>query len=239
MVTSDLKVALVLRGANRFRYRGFGWVAPKGTLILAEPGEVHAVESVDGAFQVLILFLDPQAVAGLRRSEVRDLREGLSFRNPLNKDRAGVQAFQSLVSALGDTSSSALLVEERLLTSVEALTRAYAVRHSQPESTADASAVRRARDMLHDLYRESITLDDLAKQSGLPKARFLRAFKRLVGVPPHAYQVHLRVDHARRLLASGAGISDAALATGFVDQSHFHRHFRRLHGLTPAQYRNR
>jgi AraC-like DNA-binding protein len=194
MITSDLKLAMVLRGANRFLYRGSSWIVPGGTLILAEPGELHAVESVDGAFDVLILFADLATVSGLRR---------------------------------GDASSV-----------MEAVSSAYAGRIPPADRTVDASAVRRAREMLHDLYLESVTLDALAAESGLPKPRFLRAFRRVVGISPHAYQVHLRVDLARRMLAAGAAVADAASAAGFFDQSHFHRHFRRLHGVTPARYRN-
>ncbi len=237
MLTSDLKLALVQRGANRFRYRGSSWLVPRGTLILAEPGEVHAVESVDGAFHVLILFIDVEAVAGLKRAEANSLRDGVSFRRPLTRDQASVGAFRALAAALADASAPALLAEERLVSAVDTVSRAYVGRAEPSERSEDARAVRRAREMLHDFYSESVTLDALAAESGLPKARFLRAFKRLVGVPPHAYQVHVRVDHARRMLAAGADIADSAASSGFVDQSHFHRHFKRLQGVTPAQYR--
>jgi AraC-like DNA-binding protein len=77
----------------------------------------------------------------------------------------------------------------------------------------------------------------LAQRSGLPRPRFLRAFKREVGLAPHAYQVQLRVDHARRLLAQGMPIAAAAASAGFFDQSHFHRHFTRVVAMTPRVYR--
>ena len=104
--------------------------------------------------------------------------------------------------------------------------------------TIESEGVQRAREMIHDLLSESITLDSLAAVSRLPKPRFLRAFKRLVGLPPHAYQTQLRVDHASRLIARGASISEASVSAGFADQSHFHRRFTRLEGHTPGQYRS-
>jgi AraC-like DNA-binding protein len=230
MMTSDLKVALVDNGANRFLYRGSSWLVPRGTLILAEPGEVHAVESVAGAFDVLIFFIDAPAVSELRR--------GLSFKGPLSRERTCVRAFRALSTALGDTTSTGLLVEERLISFVDAISRAYGSRiPGHARYSFDAAGVSRAREMLHDLYRDPLTLDALAAESGLPKLRFVRAFKRVVGLPPHAYQIHLRVDHARRMLAQGAAIADAAAAAGFFDQSHLHRHFKRLHGVTPSEYR--
>jgi AraC-like DNA-binding protein len=239
MITSDLKVALVLRGANRLLYRGSSWIAAGGTLILAEPGETHAVESVEGAFDVHVLSVNIETVSELTRADADGLRDGVSFRGPLTRDLRAVRAFRALASALGDPTSESLLVEERLMSTLEALSRAYAGRAATPAPSDDARSVGRARARLDDMFQESVTLDALAAESGLPKPRFLRAFKRLVRVAPHAYQVQLRVDHARRLLAEGREIADAASAAGFFDQSHLHRHFRRLIGLTPAEYRNR
>jgi AraC-like DNA-binding protein len=45
------------------------------------------------------------------------------------------------------------------------------------------------------------------------------------------------VYRARDLLRSGVPIAEAALRTGFVDQSHLNRHFKRIIGVTPGQYR--
>jgi hypothetical protein len=48
-----------------------------------------------------------------------------------------------------------------------------------------------------------------------------------------------RVRHARRLIEAGRPLPAVAAATGFADQSHFHRHFRRGLGITPGEYRRR
>jgi AraC-like DNA-binding protein len=53
---------------------------------------------------------------------------------------------------------------------------------------------------------------------------------------PHAYLDQLRVRHARELLRNGIAPADVALRTGYADQSHLTRHFRRLVGVTPGQY---
>jgi AraC-like DNA-binding protein len=59
------------------------------------------------------------------------------------------------------------------------------------------------------------------------------------GLPPHALQLAQRVRAARRLLEAGEPIAETAVATGFADQSHLHRHFRRSLGVTPGQYQRR
>jgi AraC-like DNA-binding protein len=58
-------------------------------------------------------------------------------------------------------------------------------------------------------------------------------------LPPHRFQIAQRVKLARRLLERGAGVSEAAARTGFFDQSHLHRHFRRSLGTTPREYARR
>jgi AraC-like DNA-binding protein len=57
-----------------------------------------------------------------------------------------------------------------------------------------------------------------------------------VGVPPHRYQTIVRVNRARKLLAEGAALSDVAYLTGFCDQSHLNRCFKKVLGLTPGRY---
>jgi AraC-like DNA-binding protein len=55
-------------------------------------------------------------------------------------------------------------------------------------------------------------------------------------VSPHSFQIGQRVIRARRLLEAGMSAAEAAVMTGFVDQSHLHRHFTRRLGITPGRY---
>jgi AraC-like DNA-binding protein len=55
-------------------------------------------------------------------------------------------------------------------------------------------------------------------------------------MPPHAFQTQVRVSRAKTLLLEGWSISQVASQTGFADQSHLTRHFKRLVGVTPGRY---
>jgi AraC-like DNA-binding protein len=107
---------------------------------------------------------------------------------------------------------------------------------ARPGVSRDDPAVRAAVEYLHDEITRNITLDELATASGAGKYQLVRRFNAAVGVPPHAYQVALRVNLARRLLERGERATDVAGLAGFVDQSHLNRHFRRRLGMTPAKY---
>jgi AraC-like DNA-binding protein len=79
-------------------------------------------------------------------------------------------------------------------------------------------------------------LEELAERAGMSRFALVRAFAREVGIPPHTYQIHLRVQRARELIAGGSSLSEVSLEVGFTDQSHLNRHFKRLIGITPGLY---
>ncbi|MEO8090722.1 MAG: helix-turn-helix transcriptional regulator [Gemmatimonadales bacterium] len=91
-------------------------------------------------------------------------------------------------------------------------------------------------EYLNDAFAERIPLDHLARAVGLTSYSVLRAFKRVMGIPPHAYLMQVRVERAKNLLQSCLPIAAVALRVGFADQSHLTRYFRRLVGVTPAVF---
>jgi AraC-like DNA-binding protein len=103
----------------------------------------------------------------------------------------------------------------------------------------DAATAARVREWLDSKTSGRVDLYALAEETGRSRYQVLRAFKRRYGLPPHAYHLCVRIAQAQRLLASGQSPAQVAVASGFVDQSHFSKHFRRVVGVTPAQYARR
>lgn len=97
-------------------------------------------------------------------------------------------------------------------------------------------AVRLVKEYLAAHLADKVTLDDLAAHAGLSRCYLLRVFKRETGLSPHAHHVQLRIARAKQLMLAGSSIADAALDTGFSDQSHFSNVFRHFTGATPGQY---
>lgn len=85
---------------------------------------------------------------------------------------------------------------------------------------------------------EHIGLDMLCRHAGLSRSTLLRAFIRAKGVTPYRYLENVRVEQARALLRGGVPPLEAALRTGFSDQSHFTNYFSSVTGLTPGAYRD-
>ncbi|OIV36466.1 hypothetical protein BIV57_16215 [Mangrovactinospora gilvigrisea] len=106
-----------------------------------------------------------------------------------------------------------------------------------PRAGAEPRTVREAAALLDARLTDPPGLAELAELvGGGSPFTLLRAFRRVHGLPPHAWLVQRRVDRARALLDAGTPPADAAAACGFADQAHLTRHFRRTHGVAPGAY---
>jgi AraC-like DNA-binding protein len=85
-------------------------------------------------------------------------------------------------------------------------------------------------------YAENIGLTELGKYIGVSPFTLLRMFRAARGLSPREYQMLQRVTQAKRLLREGLPIAQAAIETGFYDQTHLTRHFQRVVGVTPGRY---
>ncbi len=85
---------------------------------------------------------------------------------------------------------------------------------------------------------ENISLKDMADQTQLSVYHFSRAFRSSTGLPPYQFILRKRIEIARRLLKEGNdSIQDVAFAVGFAEASQLTKHFRKITGITPSQYR--
>ena len=101
-------------------------------------------------------------------------------------------------------------------------------------------AVAEALQFIHENYANDLSLNEIAKAVNLSPFHVARLFKQSLGVSPHQYLIQLRVNSARSLLSAGSGersLAEVASAVGFADQSHLTRHFKRIVGVTPRQFR--
>jgi AraC family transcriptional regulator len=92
-------------------------------------------------------------------------------------------------------------------------------------------------DYIHAHLDRDLSLKELAAIVQMSAHYFSQLFKQSTGITPHQYVIHCRIERAKELLMQRKlTISDVAKVVGFVDQSHFHRHFKRLVGITPKAF---
>lgn len=96
----------------------------------------------------------------------------------------------------------------------------------------------KVRDYIRGNLDQTVTLGDLAAVAGYSRYHFARAFKAATGLPPYGFLLQERVAAAQAMLREGdLPIGDVARRTGFATHAHFSTRFRRIAGLTPADYR--
>ncbi len=94
-------------------------------------------------------------------------------------------------------------------------------------------------DYINDNLGHELSLKELAAIAQISQYHFCRAFKQMTGLSPHQYLIQQRVERAKQLLQTGEmSIGAVAIACGFAHQSHLHRHFKRLTGVTPKTFLN-
>lgn len=193
----------------------------EGALVWNPPGVEHrdSFERPGGRF-LSVSFTPP---AGARRGEPLRLHGG-----------AALTAARALVGAVAHFREGDSLRIEGLLLSL-----AGAV--LQPDELDEDPApewVLRAHDMILDNARlAGLEISEVARMCGVHPVSLARRYRRHFGVSPGFALRQARVSRAAAIIGGGTSIAEAAEESGFADQSHLTRDFRRVLGLSPAQYR--
>jgi AraC-like DNA-binding protein len=230
-------ISLNYGGRGAFDCRSELHDAAPGTCNLIAPGELHTghATSEDG-WTYRNLYIETPFMATLLRSLDWQGLVDVRFKFPLVRDTVLAAQLAHVFASL--TESNSLLQNESLLLSVVArlVTDHLVSGHALRDAGREHAAVLRAKDWLEANSEQNVSIRSLAGLANLSPYYLVRAFHRQVGISPHKYQTIVRVNRARKLLTSGAAISEVAYRTGFCDQSHLNRCFKRTLGVTPGNY---
>lgn len=228
----------------QYTLEGSGELEADGRLHRLEPGQAFLVE-IPGrhryrlpagapAWEFLFILLRPSLVAPIW-TDVKDKLGAVPF----------LPRGSGPIVALNDTVRQAR--EGRIADPYAASEHAYRfmmelARFAAGKGVADAlwpPAVQEAVRYMDRHYGRMIGLDQLAEKLGLSKYHFLRTFARYVGQTPAQYVGRVRIERAIELLRqTDWSLDRIAAAVGYSSGSYFIRVFRKLTGLTPAQFRS-
>lgn len=213
----------VLRGSYSEELEGRTVERRPGDLMFYPAGVPHA-ESHRDANRHFLIELSPQ----LATVAVADPRQ---VRTPVSRSIV-TRLYRELVEP---DAFSALAAEGFLL---ELL--AHIGRLAKERSANGSAWMRRVEDFLRCSFTEQIGLGEAAAVAGVHPVHLARVFRRQHGCSIGTFVRRARIDAARdQLTRSDASVAEIAMGLGFADQSHFHRTFKRVTGMTPTQFRMR
>jgi len=212
-----------------------------------EPGTIHLLPKGTcdrlvwkGRSNRILVTLEPRLLTGGLEQTAHRHDLDLETHWQLN-DRHLASLILALQADMEDGCPAGRLFGESLGTAIAVyLARRYAaVRSGAPaRGGLPAYRLRRVSDYIASNLDKELSLADLSALSGVSPHYFGELFRQSTGMSPHRYVLVRRIERAKELLRNRMlNVLDVAVQTGFSDQSHFTKVFRRIAGATPSQYR--
>lgn len=216
-----------------WQYRGKTYESPARSMQIIEPGEVHRMQRIvgngTGTFDVILL--NPSAMHEISQSMGLRPQPHLSVASLW--DVGTCDSFMRLLRKFTGKSGQ-LEVESLFVGCISRLIGHCSEKKPAVSPLPSYKSLLKAREFLQENYNKAVSLQELADLTGLSRFHLLRGFCQVFGLPPHAYQIKIRISKAQHILEKSPQVSDVDL--GFSDQSHFIRHFKKSLGVTPHQY---
>lgn len=230
-------IGVTLRGIQSFRCRGAVREAAPGDIVAINPAEAHDGKSgTDGGYAYRMIYVPANWMRAIVDDALEQRGQEVFANAPILKDPVLAERLCAAWDSMAEPSSSFAgdaLLYEALQTLV---IRHGGVRPSDRQSV-DEHGMRRVRDYLVSRVEEDIRVQELAELAGMSRFQLTRQFQRAFGLPLHAYHLHLKLEEGKRRLRLAIPIAQVANDLGFADQSHFHRRFRGMFGVTPDDWR--
>ncbi|MER6692654.1 helix-turn-helix transcriptional regulator [Streptomyces minutiscleroticus] len=227
-------------GAVRYDLDRHEHGTPHDTVSLLPPHVPHNGSSATPhGFRKRVIYLDSSL---LDDSLIGPAVDGPDLADPVLRQRVGL--LHTALERPGDeleAASRLLFIGERLRGHLRPRGRggpAYGYGGGAGTGRGERGIAHRLRELLDARLVEGVALEEAARLVGAHPAHLVRAFGAAFGIAPHQYLMSRRVGRARRLLLDGRSPAEVAAETGFYDQSHLTRHFKRLVGVAPGRYRS-
>lgn len=230
-------IGFIEKGCRYLSCKNKEYTIEPGDLVLFNPRDNHTCEQIDGKtldYRCINIQPDKMSKAVFEITG----NEYLPYFTPQVVFHSELAAVLSELHQMIMEEEKDFRKEEIFFFLLEQLIEEYTDQALPAGKTEQSAQAREICRFLETHYMENISLEDLCRLTGLSKYYLLRSFTKQKGISPYSYLETIRIDKAKKLLEQGILPIDAALQTGFTDQSHFSNFFKKFIGLTPKQYMN-
>jgi AraC-like DNA-binding protein len=238
-IHNGLSIGIIMKGERVVEGKGQSHAIPKNSVFIINPGEPHTCKSFGREHSYFVISIDAGTVNAFA-SRISGKAKGLPrFKDTVlhhSELNLIIQQFFGLVKVSGSTLEKESMVVSLLSTLI--------LHHGEKpprvcRNDSHTNTINNACEFIKANYSCNISLKHLSKAAGLSSFYFQRLFVKHLGVSPYDYLVQIRIKKAMELFNEGQSIVNAALNTGFADQSHFSRVFKRVTGITPGLFARR
>lgn len=227
-------IGFIEEGTRRLSCRGREYTVGRGSILVFNPNDSHGCVQCDGGTLAYRAVNIPKQTMRTLTEEITGERTLPEFaENVIENEELG-GCLRALHRAIMEGAGE-LEKEELLLLLVSLLIEQYG-RPVPCGVPACGEEIGRVCQFIDAHYSERVTLGQLCACAGLSKSTLLRAFTKAKGLTPYRYLQAVRIGRAKELLEEGLTPVEAAMRTGFADQSHFSNFFNLFIGLPPAAY---
>lgn len=214
---------------------GIGYEFHERDIFIINPGEPHSISSSAYGPHSYTVLIFPDELIQYISTDIYGDGSFLLFHNRISGSVEASERFHMLTAVINDP-DSLLESSSAFYSFIEFLARCHSMRGLPREQATLTGCVETVRKFIDENCTEQITLEDLSSKAGVSPFHLNRVFTSETGMPPHSYQVHRRIENSKRLLLEGFSIAHVAAETGFSDQSHFTKFFKRITGTTPGRF---
>lgn len=237
-------IPVIEEGAECYDYRGSKYVAEAGSVPIINPGELHTgARAMDVGWRYRVFYLPVEFVQSVANEVAGRAQPMPWFPADIIRDADVARRVQRAHQALEglevlESGGDPLAAEHALFDAVSTLLVRHAgQRPPVAHMRLDTARVESMKSRLVDDMSAPLSLTELAQTVGLSTFHAARLFTRETGLAPHAWRNQMRLNRALKGLRAGASVTDVAAASGFTDQSHFTRHFKKTFGVPPGRWR--
>lgn len=235
-IVPDFDLWYVVRGRGRVLLDGRWWAVKRGDLLLMRPGQSFQQEQADDEDPFHVYFVHFLPFGPGRPAEAESALAEWPTLMTLGYQPRLADLFGRLFDAfIVNEYLAALRLKAVMLELLEVLI-GHLRRHPEPDLPPAFPRLQQACQFIRDNYAGKLSLEEIAASADLSGSYLLTLFRRHMGCSPIQYQIRLRLEAARSLLARGMSVSATARAVGFQSLHYFSRTFRSHTAMTATAY---